>query len=94
MKAGTTIYLRNSTRVFLIMNAKGEYYGPGGWVEDYNEARQFSPVDTLEMLRVFPGSAAVAAIVRGPADRRQRPTIVRSGVDRRSGEALERTAVA
>lgn len=71
-----TIYLRNSTRVYLIMNAKGEYYGPGGWLEDAKQARPFSPDDAGEMLKVFPGSAAVAAIVRGDSDRR-------SGAERR-----------
>lgn len=64
MTLNNTIYIRNSTRVFLVMNARGEYYGPGGWVEEEQQARQFCIEDALQMLKVFPNCSAVSAVVR------------------------------
>ena len=84
MRAGMPIYLRDSTRRFLIMNAKGEYFGPGGWVENIHEARQFSPEHAAEMLKVFPRAALISAIIRGLVDRRH--STVRSGEERRHEE--------
>lgn len=53
--------------VYLIMNEKGEYYGPGGWVEDAWQARMFSPEDAANMLKVFPRGSAIAAHLREEA---------------------------
>jgi hypothetical protein len=47
--------------VFVIMNQKGEWYGPGGWLEDVNRAAIFSPDDAALMLKVFPSASAIAA---------------------------------
>jgi len=65
------IYTRNSTRVFVIMDARGNYYGPGGWHDDVYRARLFSPEDAKAMLKVFPDSAAISALLRDRNSGRQ-----------------------
>jgi hypothetical protein len=70
------VFLRGSEKVFLIMNTQQQFYGPSGWVQEPQNATQFSPEDAAQMLKVFPHAAALATMVRSGDERR-------SGTDRR-----------
>ena len=47
---------------YVIMNAKGQYYGPGGWQDSEVDARVYESYDALNMLRAFPNDASLIRV--------------------------------
>ncbi len=46
---------------YVIMNRRGEFYGPGGWV-DQDTARVFDVEEASKMLKVFAPDVAVIRV--------------------------------
>ena len=64
-------------REYVLRNSKGDFYGPGGWIEHMSEATRFSAEDCLSMLAAFSGSTATAITTRGPDRRMQEEAVAR-----------------
>jgi hypothetical protein len=47
-------------RAYVLMDKQGNFFGPGGWVEDIREARPFRAEHILKLLKAFPKSKASA----------------------------------
>lgn len=61
---------------FVIMNKAGQYFGPGGWLDEPDAARIWEAADALKMLEAFSPSVSLIRVrVTGykPEDTRSLP---------------------